>query len=313
MANRLVNSAKEKKVSRTEDFANSDQVAAADLIGQIRMMSATLRPAERRVAEVVLQDIEVAVRSSNAQLAEAANVSEPTVTRFCRSMGCDGVRDFKLRLAQSMVVRPDASGVESKPGLPFWSSVFGEAMNAISLAEREVDPAAAQAAIALVAGAKRVFVFGLGGGSTALATDLQYRLFRFGVAISAYSDNYLMRMAAATTTADDVVVAISATGRTAEVLDAVAIAAGNGAGVVAVTRTGSELSGTADAALTVDVPEVVDPSKPTASRFAFMAVLDLLATGVANLLGAEGQETWRRVKLHLMRAREGDLFEPLGD
>lgn len=293
--------------------SSGSQIGAANLIGQIQGMLPALRPAERRVAEVVLNDIEAALRASNAQLAEAANVSEPTVTRFCRSTGCEGVRDFKLRLAQSLVAYPAAHGVYVRPELPFWSSVFGEALNAINLAERQLDADAALHAIRLVAAAKRVFVFGLGGGSTALATDLQFRLFRFGVAISAYSDSYLMRMAAATTTADDVVVAISATGRTVEVLDAVTIAADNGAGVVAVTRPGSELASQADAALTVDVPEVMDLSKPTASRFAFMVVTDLLSTGVANALGAEGQKTWRRVKLQLMRAREGDLLEPLGD
>lgn len=292
---------------------HEDQLADVNLIARIRRELSTLRPAERRVAKVVLNDIEAAVRASNAQLAEAANVSEPSVTRFCRSMGCEGVRDFKVRLAQSLVARPDAGGVAAKPDMPFWSSVFGEALNAVNIAERQLDPDAAMKAIRMVAAARRVFVFGLGGGSTALATDLQFRLFRFGVAVSAYTDSYLMRMAAATMTKDDVVIAVSATGRTTEVLDAVAIATGYGAGVVAVTRTGSDLARAAEPALTVDVPEVVDLLKPTASRFAFMAVMDLLATGVANELGDEGKETWRRAKLHLMRARKGDVLEPLGD
>lgn len=284
-----------------------------NLIVRMRQMLPSLRPAERRVAQVVLADVEAAVRASNAQLAEAANVSEPTVTRFCRSMECEGVRDFKLRLAQSMVTEAHSEGIEPRPELPFWSSVFGEALNAVDLAERQLEPAMALNAIRLVAGAKRILVFGLGGGSTVLATDLQFRLFRFGVSISAYTDGYLMRMAAAATTAEDTVIAISATGRTIEVVDAANIASDNGAAVVAVTRPGSDLAGGATAALTVDVPEVVDLLKPTASRFAFMAVLDLLATGVAYELGAEGQETWRRVKLQLMRARKGEVLEPLGD
>lgn len=276
-------------------------------------MLPTLRRAERRVAEVVLNDTEAAVRASNAQLAEAAEVSEPTVTRFCRSMGCEGVRDFKLRLAQSMVTPVHSGTVEARPDLPFWPSVFGEALNAVTEAERQLDPGTVLAAIRRVASAKRIFVFGVGGGSTALALDLQYRLFRFGLSVSAYSDSYLMRMAAATTAENDVVIAVSATGRTTEVLDAVAIAAGNQAVVVALTRTGSELAAQADAALCVDVPEVADLLKPTASRFALMAIADLLATGVAYELGQAGQETWRRVKLQLMRARESDVREPLGD
>lgn len=294
-----------------------DAVSTTNLIGRIQSELAALRPAERRVARVVLSDVEAAISASSASLAEAAAVSEPTVMRFCRSMGCEGVRDFKLRLAQSLVAgtmrRGAPGGAKDKSDLPYWNAVFGQAMNAITLAERQLDTEAALAAIGFVARAKRVFVFGLGGGSTALAMDLQFRLFRFGLAVTAYPDSYLMRMAAATATADDAVVAISATGRTPELLDAVATAANYGAVVVAVTRTGSELARSARVALTVDVPETVDLMKPTASRFAFLAIIDLLATGVAHALGSEGQETWRRVKLHLMRIREGEVLEPLGD
>ena len=85
----------------------ADEAAAPpfdDLISRIKDLRGDLRPAEARVADVVLDDVEFAVRASNGKLAQAAGVSEPTVTRFCRTLGCDGVRDFKLKLAQSLVV-----------------------------------------------------------------------------------------------------------------------------------------------------------------------------------------------------------------
>jgi DNA-binding MurR/RpiR family transcriptional regulator len=292
-----------------------------DLLPRLAELRSQLRPAERRVADVVLRDVEGAVRASNTQLAQAAGVSEPTVTRFSRALGCDGVRDFKIRLAQSFVAQSaNASPLgappdrEDKPdSLPFWNAVFGQAAQAIALAERQLDPAAALEAIEIVAKAKRVFCFGVGGGSTTLAVDLQYRLFRHGIAVTAYTDTYLMRMAAASMKKGDVAIAISATGRIRELLEAVRIARDSGGQVVAVTVPDSELARAGDVSLTVAVPEIVNLAKPTASRFAYLAILDLVATGVAYHLGPEGQETWRRVKLSLMRMREGDVLEPLGD
>ena len=288
-----------------------------ELITRIRSSRDGLRPAERRVADVILGDIESSIRASNSTLAKAAKVSEPTVTRFCRAMGCEGVRDFKLRLAQCLAAGAQppttTSEVQDSKAHPYWNAVFGQALDAVGLAERQLDQADAHAAIEIVAGAKRIFAFGLGGGSTVLAQDLQFRLFRFGLAITAYPDTYLMRMAAATAGSGDAVVAISATGRTRELLEAVQLASGNGAKVVAITRPGTELAAAADVALTVEVPEIVNLMKPTASRFAFLAIADLLATGVAYQLGPQGQETWRKVKLNLMRMREGDVLEPLGD
>lgn len=289
-----------------------------DLITRMTQLLSKLRPAEKRVAEVVLNDVEAAVRASNSQLAQAAGVSEPTVTRFCRTLGCEGVRDFKLRLAQSLVAGPMSSHYYTTDGNEgaapaIWNAVFGQARQAIGLAERQLDIAAVNEAIERIANANRVFVFGLGGGSTSLAIDMQFRLFRFGISVASYTDAYLMRMVVATVQPDDVVIIISATGRTRELIEAAEIAREYNARVIALTRSGSRLAETADIGLTVDVPEIVNVLKPTASRFAFLAALDLLATGVAYRLGPEAHQTIRRVKLNQVRKSGGDILEPLGD
>jgi len=288
-----------------------------DLISRLKDLQSDLRPAERRVADVVLGDVEFAVRASNGKLAERAGVSEPTVTRFCRTLGCDGVRDFKLKLAQSLVVGTyyfrNPPHVQERSRLPYWNSVFRHAAAAIDLAERQLDESDVRTAVDILATAKRVLVFGVGGGSTALAQDTQYRLFRYGLNVTAYSDTYLMRMAASTAGAEDAVVVLSATGRTPEVLDATQIAQLYHAKVVAITHPGSKLADAADVALTIEVPEVPDVLKPTASRFAFMATIDLLATGIAYQLGGEAQENLRRIKYNLLNFREGEVLEPLGD
>ncbi|MCP4380605.1 MAG: MurR/RpiR family transcriptional regulator [Hyphomicrobiales bacterium] len=297
----------------------SEQVHAADLISRLKELQPQLRPAERRVADAVLEDIEFAVRASSAELARRARVSEPTVTRFSRAMGCEGVRDFKLKLGQSLIVgsmyfrEPPRLPDAAKADLPFADLVFDHARAALDRAESQIDDNLIREAIDLIAAARRVIVLGVGGGSTAIAQDTQYRLFRYGINVTAYSDVYLMRMAASTLGNNDVVIAISATGRTQEILGAVQLAQDYHAKVVAITKPNSELARVADTAITIDVPESSNVLKPTASRYAFLVVVDLLATGCAYRLGADAQETLRRIKYNLLNFRHGEVLEPLGD
>ena len=75
-----------------------------DIISVIKQAAPTLRPSERRVAEAVLADVNFALHCANGELARRAGVSEPTVTRFSRAIGCAGVRELKVKLAQSLVV-----------------------------------------------------------------------------------------------------------------------------------------------------------------------------------------------------------------
>jgi len=289
-----------------------------DLISHLKELLPQMRPAERRVGDVVLQDVKFAVHASNATIAELASVSEPTVTRFCRTLGCQGVREFKVALAQSLVVggmyfRELPTAENESETLPYRNMVFAHARAAIDSAEQQLDDNQLKTCVDHIARARRVFVFGLGGGSTALAQDMQFRLFRYGVTVAAYLDSYLIRMVVATLGSDDVVIVISATGRTPELVDAIATAQQYHAKTIAITSPGTAVAESADIALTVNVPEARDVLKPTASRYAYMIVIDLLATGVGYQLGRSAQETLRRVKFNLMNIRKGQIREPLGD
>jgi DNA-binding MurR/RpiR family transcriptional regulator len=289
-----------------------------DILSQIKDSYAELRPAERRVADVVLADVSFCVDASNAEIARRADVSEPTVTRFCRAIGCEGVRDFKLKLAQSVVVGrlyliTGQPPVPTENGSPLWNTVFGEARSALNAVERQVDPAEVVKAANLIASAHQVAVFGLGGSSAALAQETQYRLFRYGVVVSAHSDPYIMRMTASTLKPNDLVIAISATGRTREVIDAVALARQYRAKTICITAPESELTRVCDVCLAVDIPEYPDTMKPTASRFAFLAIIDLVSVAAGYKLGASALENLRRVKYNVLSHRKGKELEPLGD
>jgi RpiR family carbohydrate utilization transcriptional regulator len=307
-----------KLVDDTRRPDDNRHLPIPDILSQIRDNYGELRPAERRVADVVLADVAFCVDASNAEIARQADVSEPTVTRFCRAIGCEGVRDFKVKLAQSVVVgRMYLTATQppepSENGSPLWNTVFSEARNALNAVERQVDPSAVVRAADLVASAHQVVVFGLGGSSSALAQETQNRLFRYGVMVSAHSDPYVMRMIASTLKPDDVVIAISATGRSREVIDAVALARHYRAKTICITAPDTELSQGCDVLLTVSIPEFADTMKPTASRFAFLAIIDLVSVATGYRLGASALETLRRVKYNVLSHRKGTELEPLGD
>lgn len=289
-----------------------------DIIGKVKDSYADLRPAEQLVADAILADVQEAVRASNAEIALRAGVSQPTVTRFCRSIGCEGVRDFKLQLAQSLAVGEaflTSDTPATPPGElpPFWFSVLSEARAAIREVERQVSPKDVLEAAAMLAGAGRVATFGVGGSSASLALEAQVRLFRYGLSVEVCREPYIARMTASTLKPKDVFVAFSATGRTPEVVEAVEVANRYGAGTIAITRPGSPLADAASISLAVNIGEYPDALTPSASRFAFLAILDVVAAGAGYQLGPRARENLRRIKFNIIHARPSDGLEPLGD
>lgn len=290
-----------------------------DVLGRIKDRLDTLSPAERKVGAAVLADVRRAVEESIASLALRAGVSEPSVTRFCRAIGCLGVRDFKLKLAQSLVVGELYLNADAPPEMPdadapaYWTPILADARGAIREVERQLPAAAVQAAAEAVAAARQVVTFGLGGSAAILAEEAQYRLFRYGVNVACCPEAYFMRMTAATLGPEDVVVAVSASGRTVELIQAVSLARGYGATTIAITATASPLAEAVEHPLCVAVAETHDTLTPTSVRFAYLAVVDLLSAATGYALGPKARESLRRIKYTALTHRAGNVLEPLGD
>ena len=84
--------------------------AVLDIVAALRDAAETGGRSDRRIAATVLEDPDFVTHASIDQVAARAGVSEPTVTRFCRSVGCAGMRDFKVRLAQALAVSDCVGG-----------------------------------------------------------------------------------------------------------------------------------------------------------------------------------------------------------
>ena len=274
-----------------------------------------LSVAERKVAECALAEPKWFVHAAVADIAERATVSQPTVIRFCRSLGYKGLPEFKLALSAGI----------GHDGMPFvheelnadddmgevMEKVLGNTAAAILGARRFLNQGELEKAVALFLRARRIEFYGV-GNSGIVAQDAQHKFFRFGLSVVAYSDLHIQLMAAAVLSKMDVAVLISNSGASAELLDVATTAKENGAAVIALTRDGSPLAQVADCVLNVFSQEDNEQYTPMVSRLLQLAVIDILAIGLALKLGETASLQLEKGKrsIHKHRTGESDGKKP---
>ncbi|CAN5783953.1 transcriptional regulator HexR [soil metagenome] len=276
-----------------------------NLLDAVRAMASALSPAERKVAEIVLTKPDGVIYMTLADLAREAHVSEPTVVRFSRAIGCDGFQNFKIRLAQSLASGFSYANIGITPddtAAAYSAKVFRATIDMLARVHQKLDTDALATAVDAIARARKLEFFGL-GASGAVAMDAYHKFFRLIDSCVAYNDSHMQHMSASALMAGDVVIAISHTGRTKELLESVDLARHAAATVVAITAHRSPLSAASDIVLSVDVPEDTDIYTPMISRIAHLLIIDALAVGGARSGGQRTSERLHRMKesLHAKR------------
>ncbi len=276
-----------------------------NLIGDIQSRLDSLNKSERKVAEAILRDPSAATRYSIAALARAADVSEPTVNRFCRGFSATGFPDFKIRLAQSIATGIPYVGQNVEPGdtvAEFADKIMLSTIASLDKARQALDPKELSIAIDYLIQAKQINFFGM-GGSAPVALDAQHKFFRFNIPVMSYDDALMQRMVAAGSAVGDVIVVISYTGRTVETVEIARLARANGATVVGITNPDSPLAETCSVVLGVTAPEDIEVYMPMSSRIIHLAVIDILATGVTLKRGADFLGHLKKIKESLRPTR----------
>jgi glucokinase len=275
--------------AQLQRLQNMPDVAILD---QIRRNREQLSPAELRVADHVLAHARAVLNDPIAEIARAASVSQPTVIRFCRSLGCEGLSDFKRRLASGLTgtvpvthtqVTWDDSVVE------LGAKVLGNTASAILQLRSALNQGMIDRTIELLQQAKRVEFYALGHYGV-VAQDAQFKFLRFGVPSSACTDSRLQLLSANVLGEGDVAVIISSSGKLPELIEVAEKVRLRGAKVVAITSSKSPLARKADAALIVDHAEDLATHVPMISRILHLLVIDILAVGVAMRRFPQAQE-----------------------
>ena len=277
---------------------------ANTLMDRIQQLRHELSPAEQRVATLVIEQPRMVLNEPIAEIARLADVSQPTVIRFCRSLGFQGLAEFKLKFASSLTgsipVRHSQVRVSDSTH-DLSAKVIDNTVSAILRFRDQLDVRSLDRAIELVSKAKRVEFYAM-GNARAVALDGQHKFFRFRIPTALYGDAHLFKLAAELLGPGDVVIAVSNSGNLQELLDAVDAARAVGADVIAISNSQSPLARKASVCLAVDHAEDSTSFLSMISRILQLLFIDIMAVGISvdgQHGQAQGEEPHRLLISHL--------------
>jgi RpiR family carbohydrate utilization transcriptional regulator len=247
-----------------------------------------LSKSERKIASIVLSNPTKVINQSISALSAEADVSLPTVNRFCKKLGFDGYPSFKIQIAQELSTTNrmliDRFNVD-KDTPDLVKRVMSDIQSTVVSVGQNLNPHSIDKATSMLASAKSITFFGL-GGSGPVALDAQHKFFRFGIPVVAHTDYINQRMIVSMMNTDDILVLISFTGRTTEIVKTAKIAKSNGVKTIALTSKDSPLAKLVDVVLHIHAPLENNLHIPMTSRLAHLAIIDILSATVSACFGS---------------------------
>ncbi|BCV22342.1 MurR/RpiR family transcriptional regulator [Moorella sp. Hama-1] len=280
------------------DVSNS-QLSASSFMARLRGIYRNLRASEKKVVDYIMANPEAIIHLSISDLADASQVSEATIVRLCKKLGFNGYQDLKITFAQDLVapikniheeVTPEDAIGQIKDKV-FRSNLLALEDTLKTVADEELERAAG----ALVA-ARRIQFMGV-GGSSCIAHDAYLKFLKTGIPCSLFTDGHSQVVGASLATPDDVVIAISHSGSSKDVVQAAELARENGATTIAITQySKSPLVKHADICLFTSARETAFRTEAMSSRIAQLTIIDTLYVKVALELDKTFLENLRKIR-----------------
>jgi glucokinase len=271
---------------------------AIPFLERIRKARAQFSPAEERVASLILAHPRAVMSEPISEIARRANVSQPTVIRFCRTMGCQGLADFKLKLASGVTGTVPVAHSQVHVGdsaLDVGVKVVDNTIAAMMEVRDSLNSDNLSKIIDVLSRATRVEFYGFGSCGL-VAEDAQQKFFRLGIPSTAYTDPQLQEVSAALLKNTDVAVIISNSGRLRHLATTVEVAVNSGATIIALAPSNSQLAKRADYTLAVEHDEGSTMHIPMVSRILLLLLIDVLAVGVSLNRSSPFAELQRQAK-----------------
>jgi RpiR family carbohydrate utilization transcriptional regulator len=272
------------------------------LILKMKALYDSLGEAEKKVIDYIMTHPEEVIYLSVTGLAEKSGASIATVIRACRKIGMNGYQELKVNLAQDIVTPLQSIHEEvcadDSPSV-ILDKIFQSSMYALQFTRDVINIKEIEAATQALLNAKKINIYGL-GNSHSIAIDMQHKMMRLGLNATAYTDSHMQSIASAYLSQGDVVVGISHSGSSKEVVDAANIAKKNGATVICLTNFGrSPLSDLADIKLYTASKETQYRIVALASRIAQITIIDTLYTMLALARKTEIVDGFHKVEMAL--------------
>ncbi|MBE6672752.1 MAG: MurR/RpiR family transcriptional regulator [Ruminococcaceae bacterium] len=263
------------------------------ILEQLKANNSFLSPVERMISDTILADPMRFTRYSLGELAEKIGVSQGSIINFSHKFADGGFPTLKLRVAACLsdykeqtfhvAERSDGVGtvlVKNNENL----------MTALRNIEAVNNEETLLSVVNRILGAKKVEIYGV-YRSALVATDFCYQLLQLGVSASVVSDVFTCAVSASMLTADSLVIAVSASGQTKDILDAVKLAKGNGVPVVCLTgNPHSPLVKLSDDVLIATCAGNSLSSQLSEMRISQLALTDAICAYLQNILDENGKK-----------------------
>lgn len=280
---------------------------STDIFFTIKQNIPNLPNSMKKVAHVLVDDPAFVSRSTLAQVAAKCGVSEPTVLRFIRKNNFIGFRDFQYMVIQFLASGTPAAFSNIKPTDNIADVVvklFDNSIQTLTNAREQIDVTAIKDAVDAIESASSLLVLGY-GASGIVAQDTAQKFPLFGKAVHAPLDSHQQFIAAAVADSSTVVLAISNTGQTIELLRAVSVAKSCGAVIVSITENHSPLAKLSDIAIVGNSQDNTDIFTPSISRLVDLVIIDILAAAISSRFTEEALENLNKMKSLLSKMRLG--------
>ncbi|EAX48892.1 transcriptional regulator, RpiR family [Thermosinus carboxydivorans Nor1] len=278
-----------------------------NLFSHIRTKYHTLSPTQKQIADFVLKNSEEVMLLSISDFAERCNTSETTILRFLRKLGFDSYQVFRVRIAQDASNQPAQAiyeEIQANDSLEqIRQKVITSTVNSIQDLNNLISTETIERVCELMINADQILFFGV-GASSAIAMDAFHKFIRLGLKAAYLSDTHYMSIACNNTTCNSVVFAVSHSGESRDILDAVDLAKDNKANIIALTSYAhSSLAKRAQYSLLSSSNETKYRSDAMVSRILQLVIVDILYVTLVLKLGQSAVESVNRARLAVAKKK----------
>lgn len=273
--------------------------ANSEIILTIKSQMQQMNPAQTRIARYILENPEKVEGLSIGNFAKESRVSEATISRFVKFLGCANYREFQAQMVKSNILNHERirgyAGVDNMNDVHQIShKIFDANIQCLADTLSILDCNAIEKIADLIVKSRQLYIFAQ-GRSVVTATSIKHRLHRLGITCCNYSDSHEQAMAASLLKQGDVVMGISTFGKSRTVLKNLRIASSKGATVVGVSSYRSTpLEELADIMLVSSSNEEASFGfEPSCATVAQMVILDCLYIMITNKMKEEARECFR--------------------
>lgn len=225
--------------SSSESTGNSESVHPASALRdptpwfvRFQRLLDEMTSGEKRVGSYFMEHPDAAQKSIG-ELIDVSGLGYGTVIRFCQKLGCRGFQEFKVLMARDAIAQRPSKGASFGTGA--YDQILQRINEDVSRTAQNLDTKEIEKAAVALSKASRVVCVGV-ASSAPLALSLDWKIKRFGIVSSFISDGYVMAVEASLLHKDSVLVAVSSSGTTKDVVTAARLAQDAGATVIAVTN-----------------------------------------------------------------------------